>query len=95
MKILTFALILISLISITISKKKKKQKKEKKPENPLDRRPQSTSPELFCDACQAIIQEATKQLYNKKKESDVVDVLEYICNPEYYYKYSKKISVIF
>ena len=78
---------LISLISVVYPKKKKKQKKPKK-ENPIDRRPESTSPELFCDACIAVVKESTKLLFNKKKETDVVDVLEEICNPELYYSYS-------
>lgn len=75
-------------ISITNSKKKKKQKKE---EDPLNKRPSKIKPELYCDSCIAIVKEATKRLYNKKSESDVFDVLEDTCNPEYYYTYRKRI----
>ena len=88
MKFLKFLLFTITLISIVFSKKKKKQKEQKK-ESPLDRRPNSVSPELFCDACIAIIKESTKLLFNKKKESDVTEVLEEICDPKLYYTYSK------
>ena len=89
MKLLKFLLISIIFISIVLSKKKKNKKQNNEKENPLDRRPKGTEPALFCDACIAIIKESTKLLYNKKKESDVVDVLEEICNPELYYTYSK------
>lgn len=72
------------LASLTNSKKKKKQKKE---EDPLNKRPMKVNPELYCDSCIAIVKEATKKLYNKKSESEVIDALEDICNPEYYYTY--------
>jgi len=83
--------ILSILASLTDSKKKKKQKKEA---DPLDRRPTNTKPELYCDACIAIVKEATKKLYNKKSESEVFDALEDICNPEYYYTYRKKLLLL-
>jgi hypothetical protein len=88
MKLLKFLLVLIPLLSINLSKKKKKKKQNDQKENPLDKRPNGTTPELFCDACIAIIKESTKLLYNKKKESDVIEVLEDICNPQLYYTYS-------
>lgn len=81
------------LVSLTNSKKKKKQKKQE--EDPLNRRPLKVKPELYCDSCIAIVKEATKKLYNKKSESEVFDVLEDICNPEYYYTYRIKHLEIF
>jgi hypothetical protein len=83
-----FSLFIILLVTIEARKKKKKPKADPKPENPLDRRPSSIKPEHYCDSCIAIIKEMTKLLRGKKKESDVFDVLEEACNPEYYNTYS-------
>jgi len=69
---------------------KKKKKKAEKPTNPKDRRPDKVKPELYCDACQAMVKEAIKSLFGKKKESDVIDLLSDVCNPEKYYVYCKK-----
>jgi hypothetical protein len=88
-KVKVIFICLLILISITEQqRKRKKQKKEKKTEDPLRRRPESVKPELYCDACIAIIKEATKELRGKKKESDVIDYMTDICNPEKYYVYS-------
>jgi hypothetical protein len=76
-----------SIISIAECAKKKKGKAKKKQDNPLDRRPNRISPELYCDACLAIIKEGAKELRGKKKESDVYDILDDICKPERYYVY--------
>ena len=64
---LLLILIIFSYIPFIFSKKRKKKEK-----NPNDLRPTSVSKELFCDACQAIIQEAIKRLRGLKKESDVL-----------------------
>jgi hypothetical protein len=85
------SLVLILLIVNLTEQRRKTKSKEKKPkkkENPLDKRPEKVKPELYCDACQAIIKEATKELRGKKKESDVMDYLDHVCNPEKYYTYS-------
>ncbi len=90
MKILLCCLLLF-LITLFIESKKKKKKKTTKiyPDNPKDRRPEKVKPELYCDACQAMVKEAIKALYGKKKETDVVDILSDVCNPEKYYVYCK------
>ena len=85
--ILAFVLVLLSLNDCR--KKKKKQKAQKAPENPLDRRPSKVKPELYCDACIAMVQESVKELRGKKKESDVIGVVEDVCNPEKYYTYRR------
>jgi len=89
MKKILLTLIVIYLIGFTVERQKKKQEKPpKKPFDPKSKRPDSVAPELYCDACQAIIKEATKELRGKKKESDVMAYLEGACNPEKYYVYS-------
>jgi hypothetical protein len=69
------------------NRKKKKRAKEDKVEDPKERRPEKVKPELYCDACQAIVKEAVKRLRGKKKESDVVDLMENICSQDHYYSY--------
>ena len=76
---LLFIVIIFSVFPYIFSKKKKKKEK-----NPNDLRPTSISKELFCDACQAIIQEAIKRLRGLKKESDVLNYLTKVCDPERY-----------
>ncbi len=86
--LLAFVLVLVSLVESR--KKKKKQKAPKQPENPLDRRPTKVKPELYCDACIAMVKESVKELRGKKKQSDVVDVIEDVCNAEKFYTYRKR-----
>lgn len=84
-----FCILIILSINFTVEvRKRKKQPKQQKVENPKDKKPDSMKPELYCDACIAIIKEATKELRGKKKESDVIDYLAEVCNPEKYYVYS-------
>ena len=89
MKKLFFVLLIIwvCLAMIIEARKKKKRKVDKKPEDPKQRRPSSVKPELYCDACQAIIKELTKSLYGKKKESDVYHAMSTVCDPEKFYVY--------
>ena len=89
--LLAFVFVLLSIIDSR--KKKKKQKAPKQPENPLDRRPSKVKPELYCDACIAMVKESVKELRGKKKESDVVEVVESVCNPEKYYTYRKYLLI--
>lgn len=78
-------MIIFILTSLTDEKKKKKKRNNKKKSNdPLNRRPSSVSPELFCDACQAILKEAMKELRGKKRESDVIDYMTTVCKPDKY-----------
>ena len=89
--------ILISLFNISLcqtdknksTKKKKKGKKSKKlMENGLPTpdsiRPSNVSPELLCDSCQAIINEAVKRLGKQTKESEVLFYLDKVCDPSRY-----------
>jgi hypothetical protein len=80
-------LLYVILIQVENRKKKKKAKEPKKPENPLDKRPNKIKPELYCDACIAMVKETIKELRGKKKETDVVDLVDDVCNPEKYYSY--------
>jgi hypothetical protein len=92
MKIYLTLLIAIVLFVFTENRKKKKKPKEpEKPENPLDKRPSSIKPELYCDVCIAMIKETVRKLRGKKKESDVVDAADEICDPERYYTYRKRL----
>jgi hypothetical protein len=90
MKFLFYVIFLIFLVNIVeLRKKKKKPKTKKQPVDPKSLRPDRIAPELYCDACQAIVAEALKKLRGKKLESDVFEALEDICNPELFYVYSK------
>jgi hypothetical protein len=80
-------LILVISLSLLESRKRKKKQKEKKDNDPKSKRPEKIKPEQWCDVCQAIIIEAGKFLMGKKKESDVIDYMEDICNQEKYYTY--------
>ena len=71
------------------NKKKKKGKKNKKlMENGLPTpdsiRPSHVSPELLCDSCQAIINEAVKRLGKQTKASEVLFYLDKVCDPQRY-----------
>ena len=92
--------ILISLLSISycqeetktktkFGKKKKKSKKSTKlMENGLPTpdsiRPSHVSPELLCDSCQAILNEAVKRLGKQTKSSEVLFYLDKVCDPSRY-----------
>lgn len=85
--VLLLLLVAILVVFAECRKKKKKAKQPKKPENPLDRKPDKVKPELYCDACIAMVKETIKDLRGKKKESDVVAAVETVCDPEKYYTY--------
>ena len=89
MKISLLLLICIIISLVETRKKKKKPKAQPKAQDPLDKRPSNIKPELYCDACIAMIKESVKELRGKKKESDVLDVVAEVCNPEKYYTYRK------
>ena len=91
MKILVF--LIFALVFLVESRKKKKKAKQPKiAQNPLDKRPSKIKPELYCDSCIAMVKESVKELRGKKKESDVIDVVENVCDPERYYSYRMNIS---
>ena len=96
--ILFFQFILFScLITISISSKsKKKHKIKKSPKNttlpnglpiPDTTHPSYILPELFCETCRAVINEALKELRTKTRESDVYDYLSNACVEEKYRRY--------
>lgn len=57
------------------------------PEKSSAKRPTSTSPELYCNSCQAIIREMIKKLKHRNSESDVMEAIDEVCNPELYMVY--------
>jgi hypothetical protein len=89
---LTIVTFLIMAITDVEAKKKAKGKTVKgssseQPEKSSAKRPTSTSPELYCNSCQAITRELLKKLRHRKSESDVMEALDDICNPELYMIY--------
>jgi hypothetical protein len=92
--------ILISLFNISFSqeegktktksgrKKKKGKKSSKLMDNGLPTpdsiRPSHVSPELLCDSCQAIVNEAVKRLGKQTKSSEVLFYLDKVCDPQRY-----------
>ena len=95
-KISFLQLILFSNI-IILSLAKSKKKKEKKEKNsptlpnglptPESVRPNYIIPELFCETCRAIVNEALKELRSKTKESDVYSYLSNACDESKYTRY--------
>ena len=96
--ILFFQLLLFSsLIIISIStKSKKKHKKKTSHKNttlpnglpiPDTVHPDYILPELFCETCRAVVNEALKELRTKTRESDVYDYLSNACVEEKYTRY--------
>ena len=89
-------IILISkLIILSLSKSKKKKDKKDNISTTLPNglpkpdvaRPSYIIPELFCETCRAIVNEALKELKSKKKESDVYDYLSKACDESKYTTY--------
>jgi hypothetical protein len=95
--ILFFPIILFTCLEITISTKSKKNKNKKAHKNttlpnglpkPDVVRPNYIIPELFCETCRAIINEALKELRTKTRESDVYDYISNACKEERYTRYT-------
>jgi hypothetical protein len=91
--LISLLFILLSIINVAIcqekTKKKKKSKKSKKLMDnglptPESIRPSHVSPELLCDSCQAIINEAVKRLGKQTKASEVLFYLDKVCDPQRY-----------
>ena len=90
-KKLPYLIILLFIIQSFVTSKNKKNKisdSKKQPADPKSYKPNQTTPELWCDACNAIVRETHKILRGKTSEADVYDLTEDICNPERYYTYS-------
>ena len=97
--ILFFQLVLFSsLIIISISDKpKKKHKKKTSHKNttlpnglpiPDTVHPDYIPPEVFCETCRAVVNEALKELRTKTREADVYDYLSNACVEERYIRYA-------
>ena len=94
---ITFFQILLSSSLIIYSICKSKKKKNKKENNktilpnglptPDSVRPNYVLPEVFCETCRAIVNEALKELRTKTKESDVYDYLSNVCDEGKYLTY--------
>ena len=88
-------ILLSSLIILSISKSKKKKTKKEKNTTKLPNglptpdsvRPSYIIPELFCETCRAIINEALKELRTKTKESDIYNYLSEACVEDRYLTY--------
>ena len=92
--------IFISLFNISFSQEEgktktksgKRKKKGKKSSKLMDNglptpdsiRPSHVSPELLCDSCQAIVNEAVKRLGKQTKSSEVLFYLDKVCDPQRY-----------
>mmetsp|Transcript_13627 Transcript_13627/g.19907 ORF Transcript_13627/g.19907 Transcript_13627/m.19907 type:complete len:173 (-) Transcript_13627:88-606(-) len=55
-------------------------KKSVFPDTKAPLKPRYVSGELYCNACQGIVQEALKRLRHRNSEADVIESLEDICN---------------
>ena len=86
--ILVILVIMFQLLNAAKKKKNRAQEAEKKPVDPKSYKPNKTTPELWCDTCNAIVRETHKLLRGKSSEADVYDLTDDVCNPERYYVYS-------
>ena len=86
MKINTCILLIIYLIFVTYIelRKKKKRKKVVKVENPRDKHPKFIEQKMYCEGCKAVLTESLNNLYGRKKEADVLNMLPEICDPANY-----------
>lgn len=86
---LLFVFIVLGLLQLSIERKRKQKKRSKAKKDPKEKRPGKVSVELFCDSCKAVLLEAMKELRGKKKESDVLDIMNDICASDKYNIYRK------
>lgn len=73
-----FVLLVAAFLALGLAKGVKKSS---------EKRPNKTSPELYCNACQAIVREALKELKHRKSETDVMATMIEICDPKKYMIY--------
>jgi hypothetical protein len=81
MKIVLFSLFFIIL---GYTQSKKKAKKQIPEFDPLIYKPEHFTYEYWCDICKSTLKEITKRTYGKKSESDIIQVLEDLCDREIY-----------
>lgn len=72
----------ILLIDIDSRKRKKKPKTPKKPFNPKDRKPARINDNLYCEICKGVVKETARSLYNKRKDYEVIEAIEKVCDSE-------------
>lgn len=85
-----FLISAIIIINIESRKRKPKPKKPKKPYNPRDKKPTRINDDLYCNICRDIVKETARTLYGKKKDYEVIEALEKVCDLEELYPISKK-----
>jgi len=93
----------VLFINIDSRKRKKKPKAPKKPFNPKDRKPARINDNLYCEICKAVVKETTRSLFNKRKDYEVIEAIEKVCdadNSEYIYPHCnfnnyKKFKMLF
>ncbi len=79
----------IILIKIESRKRKPKPKKPKKAYNPRDKKPTRINDDLYCSICRDIVRETARTLYGKKKDYEVIEAIEKVCDLEELYSISK------
>jgi hypothetical protein len=86
MKILNLILFTFLILTTFTKKKSKKSKKSKKEEKfePVDYKPQHITWEHYCDECKKTVEEVLRRSRGKKTESDIIEVLQDMCDPEKY-----------
>jgi len=77
------------LINIDSRQKKKKPKPPKKKFNPKDKKPSRIKDDLYCEICREVVKETARSLYNKKKDYEVIEAIEKVCDSEFLYPHRK------
>lgn len=85
----TFIVLFVSLY-VDAKRRKKREHKKSSDVDPKQLKPSKTTPELWCDTCNAIVHETHKLLRGKRTEADVYDITDDVCNPLRYYTYSNR-----
>jgi len=97
--LLTFTISLILILTFITKiearrKRKQVEKPKKKPYDPRNRKPARLSNELYCQICKDIVKETARSLYNKKRDYEVIDAIEKVCDSkEYMYPIGKFIYI--
>ena len=80
-----FYLIALLLLSVEAKKKSKKVAIDH-PNTSSYKRPDFTTPGLYCLGCQAVMRETLAKLYNKKMESDILEAMSHMCETKEHWK---------